>query len=442
MLNGEPSIERTIAITSSFTAEPLHRPLTFWLEELQIPARIAFAPYNQIFQQLLDPSSLLATHRAGVNIILISFEDWQRDAAAREAAEVFSLLEGNARDFVRAVKSAAERTATPQLVCLCPASPAFLADPDTKRFFEDLAISLQAELQAISGVHVISPPEIFASYPVVEYYDADADKLAHVPFTPLFFSALATMLARKIYSLTSSPYKVIVLDCDQTLWGGVCGEDGALGIEMTAPWKKIQKFWLEQYHAGMLLCLCSKNNEADVVEVFTHRPDMPLKLDHFVARRINWRQKSENIRALAQELNLGSDSFIFLDDDPVECAEVQSNCPEVLTFQVPRDPEQSARFLAHLWMLDHLKVTAEAQHRNLAYKQSAERTHFHNASLSFKDFLAGLDLKIEISRCAPHQILRLSELTQRTNQFNFTTRRRSEREIEMLSQGKAQSVLP
>ena len=257
-----------------------------------------------------------------------------------------------------------------------------------------------------------------------------SDRLAHIPFTPLFFSALATMLARKIYALTSNPYKVIVVDCDQTLWGGVCGEDGAAGIAITPPWKKIQEFLLAQYHAGMLLCLCSKNNEADVVEVFTNRSDMPLKLDHFVARRINWRQKSENIRALAQELNLGSDSFIFLDDDPVECAEVQSHCPEVLTFQVPRDPEQAGRFLSHLWIFDHLKVTAEGQQRNLAYKQSSERTSFHKASLSFSDFLAGLDLTIEISPLVPRQIPRVAELTQRTNQFNFTTQRRSESEIQ------------
>jgi FkbH-like protein len=440
MLNDDldpKGMERTIAIASSFTAEPLHRPLTFWLEELQIPARITFAPYNQIFQQLLDPSSMLATNRAGVNIILISLEDWQRDAAKQEDSEVlFSLLEDNARDFVCAVTGAAERTATPQLVCLCPTSPAFVSDPDRKRFFEALAASVQAELREIPGVHVISPAELFAQYPVAEYHDPHSDRLAHIPFTPLFFSALATMLARKIYSLTSSPYKVIVLDCDQTLWGGICGEDGALGIEITPPWKKIQNFLLEQYHAGMLLCLCSKNNEADVIEVFSQRPDMALKLDHFVARRINWRQKSENIRALAGELNLGSDSFIFLDDDPVQCAEVRSNCPEVLTLQVPRDPEQSARFLSHLWVLDHLKVTAEAQQRNLAYKQSAERAHFRSASLSFGDFLAGLDLKIEISPCAAHQIPRLSELTQRTNQFNFTTRRRSEAEIQMLCQGQ------
>ena len=438
MLNDEldtRSAERTIAITATFTAEPLERPLTFWLEELQIPARITFAPYNQVFQQLVDPSSLLGTNRTGVNIILVGFEDWQKSAAERPAAEgLFPMLEGDARDFVRAVTTAAERSATPQLVCLCPASPAVVTEPDRKRFFEGIAASLQAELQEIPGVHVISPAELFACYPVAEYYDPHSDRLAHIPFTPLFFSALATMLARKIYRLTSNPYKVIVLDCDQTLWGGICGEDGAAGIAITPPWKKIQEFLLAQYHAGMLLCLCSKNNEADVVEVFTNRSDMPLKLDHFVARRINWRQKSENIRALAQDLNLGADSFIFLDDDPVECAEVQSHCPEVLTFQVPRDPEEAGRFLSHLWIFDHLKLTTEGQQRNLVYKQNSERTSFHNASLSFRDFLAGLDLKIEISPLVPRQIPRVAELTQRTNQFNFTTQRRSESEIHSLCQ--------
>jgi len=440
MLNDEldtRNAEQTIAITATFTAEPLERPLRFWLEELQIPARITFASYNQVFQQLVDPSSLLATNRTGVNITLICLEDWQRNGAERQAGEVsFPALEGAARDFARAVTTAAERSATPQLVCLCPVSPAVVTDPDRNRVFDDIAASLQTELQAIPGVHVISTAELFACYPVAEYYDPHSDRLAHIPFTPLFFSALATMLARKIYTLTSNPYKVIVLDCDQTLWGGVCGEDGAAGIAITPPWKKIQEFLLEQYHAGMLLCLCSKNNEADVVEVFTNRSDMPLKLDHFVARRINWRQKSENIRALAQELNLGADSFIFLDDDPVECAEVQSHCPEVLTFQVPRDPEQAGQFLSHLWIFDHLKVTAEGQQRNLAYKQSSERASFHKASLSFSDFLAGLDLTIEIAPLVPRQIPRVAELTQRTNQFNFTTQRRSESEIQRLCQGQ------
>ena len=175
MLNDEldtRNAEQTIAITATFTAEPLERPLTFWLEELQIPARITFAPYNQVFQQLVDPSSLLATNRTGVNIILVGFEDWQKSAAGRQAAELsFPALERDARDFARAVTTAAERSATPQLVCLCPPSPAVVMDPDRKRFVEDIVASLQAELQAVPGVHVISPAELFACYPVAEYYD-------------------------------------------------------------------------------------------------------------------------------------------------------------------------------------------------------------------------------------------------------------------------------
>ena len=206
MLNVEldtRNAERAIAITATFTAEPLERPLTFWLEEFQIPARITFAPYNQVFQQLVDPSSLLGTNHTGVNIILLCFEDWQKSAAGRQAGEVsFPALERAAHDFARAVTTAAERSATPQLVCLCPASPALAMNPDRKRLFEDIAASLQAELQEIPGVHVISTAELFACYPVAEYYDPHSDRLAHVPYTPLFFSALATMLARKIYSLT------------------------------------------------------------------------------------------------------------------------------------------------------------------------------------------------------------------------------------------------
>jgi len=429
--------ERTIAITSTFTAEPLERALSFWLEELEIPARIVFAPYNQVFQELLDPSSLLATNRGGINIVLIRFEDWQRSAGGAHDAELsLPLLRKNAREFAHAITASAERTATPQLVFICPSSPAIVAEPERKTIFEQMADLLKEELKQTPGVYLISSSELFGSYPVTEYYDPHGDRLAHVPFTPLFFTALATMIARKIYSLTSKPYKVIVLDCDQTLWGGVCGEDGALGVQITPPWKKIQEFLLQQYDAGMLLCLCSKNNEEDVAEVFTCRPDMPLTFDHFVARRINWKPKSENIRALARELNLGSDSFIFLDDDPVECAEVQSNCPEVLTFQVARDPGQTVRLLSNLWILDHLKVTGDGQRRNLTYRQSAERERFRKSVFSFDEFLAGLNLKIEISPMATHQVVRFAELTQRTNQFNVATHPRSEGEIRRLCQSE------
>src|SRR5688500_6709009 len=119
----------------------------------------------------------------------------------------------------------------------------------------------------------------------------------------------------------------------------------------------------------MLLCLCSKNNEADVMEVFDQRSDMVLKREHIVARRINWDSKSANIRSLASELNVSLDSVIFLDDNPVECAEVRINCPSVLTLQLPRNEEALASFLAHIWPFDYSSVTQEDYSRTRLYQE-------------------------------------------------------------------------
>ena len=151
---------------------------------------------------------------------------------------------------------------------------------------------------------------------------------------------------------------------------------------------------------GFLLCLCSKNDESDVLEVFDQRPDMLLKRDHLVSWRINWQPKSQNIRSLAQELNLGLDSFIFLDDNPVECAEVRAGCPEVLTLRLPIDGDIDG-FLEHVWAFDRLRVTSEDQQRTAMYKQEAERARFQKQARPIDEFLAGLDLQITISEPAP-----------------------------------------
>ena len=182
---------------------------------------------------------------------------------------------------------------------------------------------------------------------------------------------------------------------------------------------------------GFSLCLCSKNDDADVLHVFEQRRDMILKRDHLVSWRINWQPKSENIRSLAHELNLGLDSFIFLDDSPVECAEVRAGCPEVLTLQLPGERDM-VRFLKHVWAFDRLKVTAEDQLRTAMYRQERERAFFRQETATIRDFLAGLDLQVGISEPAQDQLDRVAQLTQRTNQFNITNVRRTESEIQHL----------
>jgi FkbH-like protein len=191
-----------------------------------------------------------------------------------------------------------------------------------------------------------------------------------------------------------------------------------------------------------LICLCSKNQEEDVFAVFDKHPDMVLKRHHLVNWRIKWQSKSENLKRLAEELQLGLNSFIFIDDNPVECAEVRANCPEVLTLQLPQECETQSyqpsavripQFLEHIWAFDQLQTTQEDQQRRNFYQQNVQRQRLQQNSLSFTDFLAQLNLEIEISPMQPEQLSRVAQLTQRTNQFNLTTIRRSEVEIQQLS---------
>lgn len=423
---------QTIAIAATFTAEPIEDALAFWMQELGFSQRLEFAPYNQVFQQLLDPFSLFAQNQQGVNVILLRFEDWLRDEPNITTTTAAEKINRNVEDLMTALQAAVARSATPYLLCFCPASPHMQANAAFMALFQQAEAQMAEQLGPVAGLSLIREADL-AVYPVDDYYDAKRDQLGHIPFTPIFFAALGTALARRIHTLKSAPYKVIVLDCDNTLWKGVVGEDGVAGLEISAGWQALQSFMVAQQQAGMLICLCSKNNEADALEVFEQRSDMILRLEHIVAWRINWLPKSENIKSLAQELNLGLDSFIFIDDNPVECAEVQANCPGVLSLQLPLDGD-IPQFLHHVWAFDRLKVTSEDKQRTLLYKQNLERDRFQKQALTIDDFLAGLNLQINIAEPTPEQLSRVAQLTQRTNQFNFTTIRRSESEIQNLAE--------
>ena len=425
----------TIAVTATFTAEPLEEPLCFWAKELDLPVEIEFAAYNQAFQQLLDPTSLLARNPRGLNVVLVRLEDWERNKAATNghaAGNSSDLIERAVRELISALKAAAGRSAVPYLVCLCPSAKALAHEPHRAEFFQRKEQDVAAELAGVANVKVVTPAQLFALYPVPDYYDPRGDELGHVPYTPEFFTALATMIARTLHLQRRSAPKVIVLDCDQTLWAGVCGEDGPDGIELRAPHRALQEFMRAQLDAGRLLCLCSKNSPEDVQAVFERHPEWPLKLEHFAANRINWLPKSGNLKTLAQELNLGIESFVLVDDNPVECAEVQANCPAALTLQLPEDPERFPEFLKHAWIFDHQTVTAEDSNRTDFYRQERERVQAHTEALSMSEFVTQLNLKVVIAELSPDELTRAAQLTQRTNQFNATTRRMTETEMQGL----------
>ncbi|NEO94813.1 MAG: HAD-IIIC family phosphatase, partial [Moorea sp. SIO3G5] len=355
----------------------------------------------------------------------------QQSSPPRTLSKNETQMEQNVRELGEALKTAVERSTTPHLVCLCPT-------PNRKdgelSFYRRLEEQLISELKGISSLHWLTASELATTYPVADYAAPDGN--GHIPYTRTFFAALGTGIVRKLQAIISNPYKVIVLDCDHTLWKGVCGEDGATGVEIDQSRQALQAFIVRQQQAGKLICLCSKNNEEDVFAVFNHHDQMPLQRHHLVSWRINWQPKSQNLKALATELNLGLDSFIFIDDNPVECMEVRANCPQVLTLQLPPEDDHIPSFLQHIWAFDQVQVTQADQQRTKLYQQNVQRQRFQEKSLTFKDFLAGLQLDVDISPMKPHQLPRVAQLTQRTNQFNLTTIRRSEAEIQQLCNAK------
>jgi FkbH-like protein len=417
-----------VAISATFTAEALDPSLAFWLRELRLDFQVRFAPYNQVFQQLLDAAGLLATNHNGINVVLVRFEDWSRFRDAVNIAD----LEENVRHLESALRSAAGAAASPVLVCICPASPDFLSDAGRAAFVARSEDWLRDALRDLSAVHLVTTAGMRRLYPVPVYYDPRADELGHVPYTPEFFAALGTLIARKLHAARTTRYKVIALDCDDTLWQGVCGEDGPQGVRLDAGRKALQEFMLAQREAGMLLCLCSKNNAEDVQETFRVHPEMPLSLDHFAASRLNWELKSANLKSLAEELNLAIESFVLVDNSATECAEVQAGCPEVLTVTLPGSEAEFAAFLDHFWAFDRWSITQEDSNRAAAYAQEGGRAQAERQSANLDEFLAALNLQVRIAPMSADQLPRVAQLTHRTNQMNFTTVRRSEGDIQNL----------
>ncbi|KFE71835.1 SDR family NAD(P)-dependent oxidoreductase [Hyalangium minutum] len=436
---------RKLAIAATFTAEPLQESLEFWGEELKLGLEVEFAPYNQIFQELLAPSSLLSGNAEGLNVLLLRPEDWVhyehadgRDdhgpahPAERDFATFSQKVERSTGDLIAAVKTHKARSKAPLLVCLCPSTPELLRHKGYALFLRRIEERLERELKAQPGTYVLQAAAFAEQYPVSQYHDEVRDQMGHIPYTPAYFSVLGTLVTRALHSILTPPFKVIVLDCDNTLWKGVCGEDGPQGVDISPSYRYLQEQMVRQQAQGMILCLCSKNVESDVIEVFKQRPEMALKLEHITTHRINWLPKSQNLRSLAEELNVGLDSFIFLDDNPVEIAEVKAACPQVLALTVPKEAEALPTLVDHIWAFDRLVVTEEDKKRTQMYRQNKERDTYQQSATSFGEFLHGLGLDIRITEMTAAQRPRVSQLTQRTNQFNFTTVRRSEAELQQL----------
>lgn len=259
---------------------------------------------------------------------------------------------------------------------------------------------------------------------------------------------LAAEYTRYIKALKGQTRKCLVLDLDNTLWGGIVGEDGPAGVQLgsDAPgnaFNAFQETLLQLSQRGLLLAIASKNNEADALEVLEKHPDMLLRPSHFSARRINWQDKPTNLIELARELNIGVDSLVFIDDNPVERALMRQMLPQVLTVELPTDPALYRRALLELLDLDVLSITQEDMARQKLYQEQSARQRFETQHAdNLEAFLYDLQMTVQIVPANDLTLPRIAQLINKTNQFNLTTRRYTEAQVrEMVADAEHYLIL-
>jgi FkbH-like protein len=279
------------------------------------------------------------------------------------------------------------------------------------------------------------------------YWDRRYWYIGKAPYSRSALAEIASEDFKFIRALKGRNKKCLVLDCDNTLWGGVVGEDGMAGIKLGktypgSPYDDFQREIVNLYHRGILIALCSKNNENDVWEVLDRHPDMILKRHHVAAAQINWNDKALNLTRLAAELNIDLDSIVFADDNEFEINLVAQTLPQVETLWLP--PTRATEYttlLASCGLFDTLTLSAEDRTRGAMYHADVARTRLRAESIDLQSYYRSLEMHVVVRPPDALGIPRVSQLTQKTNQFNLTTRRYSEAEIEKFMSEPSTRVL-
>lgn len=291
-----------------------------------------------------------------------------------------------------------------------------------------------------SSIYILPVKEAITDLGRNNFYSSKMWYVGSMPYSMKGMAALNELINRYTGVTKGMHKKCIAVDLDNTLWGGVIGEDGVEGIVLSnhkegARYYDTQKLLKKMKNQGVMLAVLSKNNVEDVEPVYTH-PDMVLQHEDFVAEVINWDPKAKNIRELAATLNIGLDSFVFLDDNPAEREAMKAECPEVTVIEFPKDssllPEMVEKAYRDYFL--SLEVTGEDAKKTAMYRAESQRKAEMSSAASVEDFLKKLEMTMDIHRMLPEEEKRVVQLVNKTNQFNVTTKRYSEEEIKELAE--------
>ena len=332
---------------------------------------------------------------------------------------------------------------------VCDNSPKALAElgrgPSVERAWDEILGRLA---EAHQNLYFLDVRQLACDLGRRNFYSRKMWYLASMPWSRDGLSALRDKIREALGTVFVQRRKVLVVDLDNTLWGGVIGEDGVEGISLAShgagqQYRDFQDALHQMSRNGVLLAIVSKNNEEDVANAFAAHPDMVLSIDDFVTTRINWRSKAENIIDISEELNITLGGFVFVDDNPAERAEVAARCPDVLVAPFPADSSELPALACSLWENEFRppRVLKEDAEKVSMYKAERERAQVRKSAGDVSDYLRQLRMEADFHEMRPDEEERVAQLVGKSNQFNLTTRRHTKAEIHSFSSDPKSHVI-
>lgn len=448
--------EYRIIILRDFTIEPLLPVLIGEILGSGFSPKVEVLDFASIVAEAERYSHIIAKFEpnliiAATWIEALSPKLWNRFIALSETARTSEI--GRVQGFLRSVFQTIRNSSKAPIIlnnATIPVAPTLgILDaqrPDSHTAsIQELNRSFLELRNSISDVYLLDLLRLSHQIGFSRFFDARHWQIARAPLSNQANLALGQEYAKFIRALTGKNKKCLVLDCDNVLWGGVVGEVGLQGISLGtafpgSAFRALQEQVLNLHDRGVIIALCSKNNERDVFEVLREHPEMLIREQHIAAWQINWDDKVTNLRRIAQSLNIGIDSLVFVDDSAFEANFVRQQLPEVTVVELAGDSSGFCSKLADGGWFDTLSYTAEDRQKNKMYAEDRSRKIIEDSSSSLEDYLSKLNVEISIGKDRTLDVPRIAQLTQKTNQFNLTTKRYSEGDIARFIQSQDYSV--
>ena len=440
-----PRTPYRVFVARSFTVEPA-LPLLRALALLHgVELQVELGDFGTHAQDLLDPGSRLYSSEPDAVLLLVQTRDvlpalWNRfpELGPTEVEEEVERCLRDLRGLVAAFRARSRAHLLIQGFEL-PARPlAGVLDAQADAGQAETVRGLNRRLLALSrehpGVFVIDYDSLVARHGRDRWHDEAKWLSARMPVAAACLPRLAEEYLRAVLPLTGRVAKALVVDLDNTLWGGVVGEDGPGGLRLDADgpgaaYLRLQRAVLAAHARGVILAVASKNNPAEAMEVLERHPAMLLRPDHFAAMRVGWQDKAQSLREIAEELNIGLDAVAFLDDNPAERHRVRAALPEVTVIDLPDDPMGYADAVLDSPVLQRLTLSQEDRRRGRMYAEQRARVELQRAATTLKDFWRSLQMEMDMREAVAGDVPRVAQLTQKTNQFNLTGRRYNDQEV-------------